>query len=89
MAAINCPLEGCQRVFNTTKDLCKHTIARHSAGSTPAPAALKLTRPTIEADATPAAWANFVVRFTEYCTRGNFATDEHKVSELSACIPGD
>ena len=65
-APINCPVEKCARTFNNVEDLVEHAIARHGNTPAPAPAAPKLSRPTVEAGATPAAWTDFTVQLDKY-----------------------
>ena len=88
MATINCTFAGCTRAFHTNTDLVDHAIAHHAAASTSSSSsAAKLTRPSIDANSSLAAWAAFMVQFEDYTVRGSVYTDKFKISELTRSIP--
>ena len=87
MATINCTIAGCTRAFHTNADLVDHAIAHHAAASSSSSSAAKLTRPSIDANSSPAAWAAFMVQFEDYTVCGSINTTKFKISELMRSIP--
>ena len=79
---MTCPFEGCQRVFQSELEFGDHILARHRPAGAAA-AAPKIARPSVEAEATPASWANFIAKFDQYCSRAGYRTNREKVSELA------
>ena len=53
----------------------------------PVAAVAKLTRPTIDAGASPYAWEAFLVQFEDYLDLGNVVDNHRKNSELTRAIP--
>ena len=93
---IRCTKTGCGRAFHSIEDLVDHVTAQHTP-MPPAPPALpapppaatvaKLTRPTIDAGASPYAWEAFLVQFEDYLDLGNVVDNHRKISELTRAIP--
>ena len=88
---IRCTKTGCGRAFHSIEDLVDHVTAQHANAPPPAPppvaAVAKLTRPTIDAGASPYAWEAFLVQFEDYLDLGNVVDNHRKISELTRAIP--
>ena len=76
MGDINCTKAGCGRAFHTIADLVDHVTAQHANASSSSSSAAKLTRPTVDAGSSPAAWAAFMVQFEDYLDLGK-VEDNH------------
>ena len=81
---IRCTKTGCGRAFHSIEDLVDHVTAQHASAPPPAPppvaAVAKLTRPTIDAGASPYAWEAFLVQFEDYLDLGNVVDNHRKIS---------